>query len=125
MTPEFDHSKEPEFVDCAVRVGEDYPCRIRVPLGRALRDWTDWDVAMFELGRLLGLFGPDDTWDAFRTRVKGIIWSDSLMHRHLKAILFHLVDIGYLDYDKEKQQFRADQNFDWRKADGRGREDQA
>jgi|PlaIllAssembly_1097288.scaffolds.fasta_scaffold123619_2 hypothetical protein len=114
---EFDHTKDPEFVDVDVRLGEDYPCRVRVPLGRALREWTDWDVAMFEVGRLLGVFGYDDTWDAFRTRVKGLIWSDNPMHNHLRAILFHLVGIGYLEYDKAESRFRCNSLFDWRTND--------
>lgn len=105
----------PEFIDTDVRIGESYPCRIRVPLQRALIDWTDWDVAMFELGRLLGVFGYNDSWEEFRTTLKGVFWSDNPLNRHLTCMLRHLVKIGMLEYDKEEQRFRCRQGYDWKK----------
>lgn len=62
-------------------------------LPAALADWTDFDVAAFELGRALGIFTEADSF----SRVKGVFWSNSPLGIALYETLRVLVAGGILE----------------------------
>ena len=60
-----------------------------------LRDWTDWDLASYQLGRCLGLFEGQ----AFETDVKHVFWTENPLGLNLLQVLGHLVDAGVLEIE--------------------------
>ena len=59
----------------------------------ALREWTDVDVAEFELGRALGVFAPSEDF----TEVKGVFWGKNPLGEALYGTLRALVSGGILE----------------------------
>lgn len=67
-----------------------------------LSEWTDWDVAAFELGRALGVFEAV----TFQDR-KGVFWTDNPLGNGLHAALGALVEAGVLERrDEPDDQYR-------------------
>lgn len=62
-------------------------------LPAALGEWTDFDVAMFELGRALGVFAPSEDFG----EVKGVFWGDNALGRALYDTLRALVSGGIVE----------------------------
>jgi hypothetical protein len=62
-----------------------------VSLADDLAHWTDWDVATFHLGRVLGLFAGQD----FSTGAKGVFWTDNPPGNGLHDTLPALPARGY------------------------------
>ncbi len=62
-------------------------------LPATLADWTDFDVAAFELGRALGVFTAADSFQS----VKGMFWSNSPLGTALHETLRVLVAGGILE----------------------------
>ena len=62
-------------------------------LPAALAEWTDFDVAAFELGRALGIFTAEDSFAS----VKGALWSNSPLGVALYETLRVLVAGGILE----------------------------
>jgi hypothetical protein len=71
-------------------------------------DWVDFDVALFEVGRALGLFPMKygDLPDA-----KALLWSKNTISSCLGVFVKKLVEIGYLEYNSESEQFRLKKGF--------------
>jgi hypothetical protein len=65
-------------------------------LSMILRDWTDWDVAAFHVGRALGLFERQTQLDA-----KHIFWTDNPVGNMLHRILGELGTAGIVDRRSE------------------------
>ena len=73
-----------------------------------LKDWTDPDGAMFELGLLLGWYEikeGETAGEVFR-RNKGTFWSNCAEGNALSAGLQALVEAGLLEMDDDSR-FRA------------------
>jgi hypothetical protein len=62
-----------------------------------LRDWSDFDVAGFALGRALGIFGATDS----LRKVKHVFWGDSPLGDALYGTLRALVEGGILEEDPD------------------------
>ena len=78
-------------------------------LKEKLQDWTDIDVAGFELAQCLGLMGPETK---FATDAKHIFWSNNLVGDKLYDFLLKdLVQIGVLKYDDHKGKVRWNNDF--------------
>jgi hypothetical protein len=74
----------------------------KVELSTTLREWTDWDVAGFCVGRSLGLFDRQ-SW----LETKHIFWTDNPAGKMLQAMLGELATSGILDRrDKPDTQYR-------------------
>ena len=69
-----------------------------------LADWTDWDVAAYEVGRCLGVLHGN-----FATDNKGVFWSDNRLGNGLHDVLLRLVEAGVLERREE-----PDEQFRWR-----------
>lgn len=78
-----------------------------------LVEWTDCDVASFELAVCLGLM--PDSYDLFRTGAKHIFWTDNPVGNALYMMLMELVRIRVLLMSDDKLSFRWNQEFkgDW------------
>ena len=71
-------------------------------LGDVLTDWTDWDVAAWELARVLGVPVAEPFW-----RAKGTFWTDNAFGNGLHDALLALHRAGVLDRrDEPDEQFR-------------------
>ena len=71
-------------------------------LADSLADWTDSDVAQYELGRSLGLFGSSTFQE-----VKGTFWTDNTVGNALRAALYAFAEGQILDHrDDPDDQFR-------------------
>lgn len=82
-------------------------------LSTRLAEWTDWDVAMWHVAVLIGLWddcgnppgqghkedGPTDNWNGH----KGTIWSSNATSRTLGDVLAVLVRAGILECNEERQ----------------------
>jgi hypothetical protein len=78
-------------------------------LKQELADWTDFDVAGLQLGRCLGVFGPDIT---AVHHVKSVFCSnDEPVGGILLRLLDQLVRDGVLDYDDDEQRYRWNSSF--------------
>jgi hypothetical protein len=77
-----------------------------VSLAGDLADWTDWDVAAFLLGRVLGLFAGQD----FSAGAKGVFWTDNPIGNGLHDALLALAGAHVLEH-REK----PDEQFRWRR----------
>jgi hypothetical protein len=75
-------------------------------LAEDLLEWTDVDVASYELGRAVGLF-QDRTF----LEVKGVFWSNNPLGRVLYDILGALATAGVLEYREQ-----PDDQFRWKTA---------
>jgi hypothetical protein len=74
-----------------------------ISLKQSLSDWTDWDIAQYELAVVLGLIpeGAD-----FVVETKHIFWSNHPLGRLLSAFLESLVDNDVLEFDAEVCMYR-------------------
>lgn len=72
-------------------------------LGEGLAVWTDWDGAMFVLGRALGIFAESESF----ADLKGVFWSNNPLGNALHEILLQLVAAGVVERrDEPDEQFR-------------------
>jgi hypothetical protein len=71
-------------------------------LAEHLADWTDGDVAQYELGRAIGLFEG-----ASFAKFKFVFWTNNVLGNNLWEALHNLVRAGVLEYrDEPDHQFR-------------------
>jgi len=77
----------------------------------ALPDWTDRDVAAFQLAKVLGIFEANVD---FATDAKFVFWSDNALGVSLDQILRVLVSLGALELDDEQDRLRWNRQFDWK-----------
>ena len=80
---------------------------MRRSLQESLEDWSDWDVAAFQLAVCLGLMAEGD----FPTRAKHVFWSGNPLGRSLHHMLEHLAAAGALEVREE-----PDRQFRWNRA---------
>jgi len=74
-----------------------------MPLAEVLADWTDVDIASYELGRCLGLFGGQN----FHIDVKHVFWTNNPLGNGLYGALLELVSAGVLEMrEAPDRQFR-------------------
>lgn len=81
-------------------------------LKERLKDWTDADLAMYELTTVLGMtpeFGTEPGKDPWNN-LKYIFWSANPTNEMLFHLLESLVQIGVLEMSDEPQ-FRWNQNY--------------
>lgn len=69
--------------------------RAPATLRERLSDWTDWDLASYQLGRCLGLFEGQ----SFETDVKHVFWSANPLGEHLLMVLSLLARAGVLELE--------------------------
>lgn len=67
-----------------------------------LKEWTDVDIAQFELGVVLGLWGPD----TYLTQ-KDVFWTHNRISNGLNETLRMLVRFGALEYNDEGDRLRS------------------
>ncbi len=84
-------------------------------LAEALHDWTDWDIAEHELACVLGIV--DEEKGSFGLEFKWIYWSNNRTGNTLGDILTSLMELGFLEYDKEEEKLRHNAGFDVLKVD--------
>ena len=75
-------------------------------LRERLKDWVDWDEAMFFLAVALGIM-PDGNESWFAN--KGLFWSSNPRESTLAEILQRLVKADILEYRQE-----PDQQYRWK-----------
>lgn len=75
-----------------------------MPLADELADWTDWDVAAFSLGRVLGLSAGQD----FHA-VKSVFWTGNPLGNGLHDALLAPVSAQVLATRQEE----SDEQFRW------------
>jgi hypothetical protein len=80
------------------------------PLSESLGDWTDWDVASYELGCCLGLFESQ----SFQVDVKHVFWTENPLGRSLLEALKIFVDAEILEARDENPHDGNDLQFRWR-----------
>lgn len=73
-----------------------------------MRNWVDFDVALFEVARALGLVSKNSP---VSVDVKVMLWSDNAINRCLSKIVKDLVDLGYFEYDSESERFRVSSKY--------------
>ena len=81
-------------------------------LASALREWTDFDGAMFEIGKVLGVFPEAATWDNYVVggpEMKWIFWSRNAVGDALNEVLAALTKATVLE--QQGLQFRARRDF--------------
>lgn len=71
----------------------------------------DFDIALYELGVILGFWPEDDANLSNFQKYKGIFWSNNKLGNHLYTILSGLVGLGVL-IESEDGKFRANPDFD-------------
>ena len=74
-------------------------------LADELAHWTDWDVAAYRLGRVLGLFAGKN----FSSDTKGVFWTGNPLGNGLHDALLALVSARVLERREE-----PDEQFRWR-----------
>ena len=81
-------------------------------LKQKLKDWTDLDVAAYELAINLGIISPDVK---FATDAKHVFWSKHIIGDRLYEFLFKLIDIKILEVaiDNEKVRWNAKFQGSW------------
>lgn len=72
--------------------------------GAVLRDWADHDVALFALGRALGLFASAG-FDEFQ-RQKHVFWSNNRLGNLLDLLMNELIEEGLVEFDSHLVQYR-------------------
>jgi len=72
----------------------------------ALEEWTDLDVAAYDLGIAVGLIDPQRS--PFSTKAKHVFWSDNPVGNTLRDMLERLVTLGAIQRRDEPdvQQYR-------------------
>ena len=75
-----------------------------------LNEWTDFDIAMLEVGKSLNLFDPKDD-NSFFQEYKHLFWSDCIHSAALTEIIFNLAKVGYLEIDEDHAHVRLNPNF--------------
>lgn len=81
-------------------------------LKEALADWTDWDVALYEMGACQGLWSSWPKDQVWPKSVKYVMWSSHPVGGMLSLQLDLLVKQGILEARKEPcQQYRWNQAF--------------
>jgi hypothetical protein len=74
----------------------------------SLREWTDWDLAAYNLGICLGLMPDERTFG----NTKHVFWSNHPLGNMLKAMLDRLVEHGVLEQrDEPDIQYRWNPTF--------------
>ena len=73
-----------------------------------MKDWVDFDVALFSVGHALGVF--KDRYENI-PNIKAILWSSNPINDCLSSIITNLVQLGYLERDDSGTRFRINQNF--------------
>jgi len=74
-----------------------------------LQDWVDIDFAAFKLAQCLGLMNTETS---FATDAKHIFASENLVGRKLyDMLLSDLVIIGVVEYDREEQRVKWNNEF--------------
>ena len=71
----------------------DVPDDVLLPLRERLRDWEDYDVAGFYLGKALGVIPPEDSFG----EAKHLFWAASEDGMKLIDMVRFLVDRGFLE----------------------------
>lgn len=74
------------------------PVPLVAPFIDVLREWTDFDVAMFALGRAVGFFPAAGGFDVFQ-EFKYVFWSNNVLGSALGRALDALVAEGLLESD--------------------------
>jgi hypothetical protein len=78
-------------------------------LRETLADWTDVDIAEYELARAFGLMGEGVS---FSTDAKHVFWSRNPIGTMLYDMLAKLAEVGVLEYRAEPDgQYRWNPNF--------------
>lgn len=77
-----------------------YPKKTHRDFQESLADWTDPDIAQYELGLALGMFPPGAT---FSTDLKWVFWSDNPIGNFLNAGIVMLHHLGDLEFSEEHQ----------------------
>jgi hypothetical protein len=70
----------------------------------------DFDVALYELGVILGFWPDNDADFSNFQKYKGVFWSNNKLGNHLYVILSELVKLGVL-VKNEDGKFRANPDF--------------
>jgi len=80
-----------------------------IPPLHEMKDWVDYDVAHFAIGRSLGVFAQDwhDT-----PNIGALFYTSNVLSDSLARIADELVKIGYLEYDPSGQKYRLKHGFD-------------
>lgn len=81
-------------------------------LSERLTDWTDWDVAEYHLGVLLGLWEDAPNLAAYRAN-KHVFWTDNLIGNRLYRLLLELAHDGVLE--KRDEETDPELQFRWRR----------
>ena len=72
-------------------------------LKEKLNDWTDLDVAQYELSLVLGIFTPEQS---FQSELKHVFWSNNPTGNMLYNMILDLVERGYLEFDEDEYRVR-------------------
>lgn len=75
-----------------------------------LSDWTDWDIAEYQLGIVLGIF-PEWPKNTPWRGDKGVIWSANPIGDMLYQTLRGLVAIDLLQFDDGEHRYRANPDY--------------
>ncbi len=73
-----------------------------------MNEWVDFDVALFLIGRALGVFANEYH---EIPNIKPLLWSQNPVNNCLYNIANELVRIGYLEYDEDASKYRRNRNF--------------
>jgi hypothetical protein len=85
-------------------------------LAERLKDWTEWDLAMWHVAVVLGLWDDDgnppgpghkegEYTDAWKGH-KGTIWSTNPTSEAITRLMLLLVEHGFLEYDNDTTSYR-------------------
>ena len=80
-----------------------YPKLSPKEFASAFKDWTDFDWGAYQLGRAMGMFDPEAS---FQTDLKGVFWSANPTSDFLYRMLEGLVHLGLLEKDEEDDRMR-------------------
>lgn len=77
-------------------------------LKERLKDWVDFDIAMYELAVVLGIFKDyriegGTIWDH---APKWVFWSRNPLGDKIGELLYKMVDDGLIEEDDEESRFR-------------------
>lgn len=77
-----------------------------------LEEWTDFDIALYELSIEFGLIKIDQTQDRydFFRRHKHLFWSNNVFCNSLTEIIYNFAKIGLLEINDD-QQVRVNKEF--------------
>jgi hypothetical protein len=73
-----------------------------------LNEWVDFDIAMLEVGKALGVFNTDIT---SVMDVKPVLWSANPVGDSLAAIIRELIKFNYILYDSDEEKFKINDKF--------------